>query len=229
MQPEEVAEFQHRHLRTRGYLSRWPRVLAGAPPSRDERRYAETYASLLHDTADRTGANVLVDSSKYPFDAYLLTHTSGIELSVVHLVRDPRAVAHSWATPKPLWPGDDAPRLKSFRPAASSAIWTVWNSMAALLRRHVPVRSLRYEDLVEAPEAHLAAIAGAVGLDPRAAATAATGPQHQVAGNPARFAGLDTPIRRDDRWRTEMPRRRRLEASLPALPLLHRYGYSLRG
>lgn len=228
MPPEEVARFQQEHLRTRGYLSRWPRVLAGAPPSRDERRYAETYASLLRDTATRTGATVVVDSSKYPFDAYLLARTPGIELSVVHLVRDPRAVAHSWATPKALWPGDDAPQLKSFRPAASSGIWTMWNSMASLLHRHVPVRTLRYEDLVDAPEAHLAAIAAAVGLEQRASARV-TVDQHQVAGNPVRFTGIDTPIRRDDRWRTEMPRARRVEASLPALPLLRRYGYSLRG
>jgi hypothetical protein len=53
-------------------------------------------------------------------------------------------------------------------------------------------------------------------------------PSHTVAGNPMRFRTGPTQLRRDDAWRTELPRgRRRLVTALTA-PLLARYGYLRR-
>ena len=50
---------------------------------------------FYHDLARVTGASVIVDSSKSPALAALLTQVPGIELHVVHLVRDLRGVVSS--------------------------------------------------------------------------------------------------------------------------------------
>jgi len=47
-----------------------------------------------------TGARVIVDSSKVPTGGAALFQMAGITPAVVHLVRDPRAVAYSWRRPK---------------------------------------------------------------------------------------------------------------------------------
>jgi hypothetical protein len=230
MTPDDVARFQATHLRTRHYVTAWPRLRAGSA-SEDERRYAATYARLHECVAATTGANVVVDSSKYPLDAYLLSRLADVDVRVVHLVRDPRAVAHSWGTPKQVTPEADSVALRRFRPAASSTIWTTWNAMVERLLRHLPVHTVRYEDLVAEPVAALGAIAAFAGvpldgpIDPASLRRTAN---HMVAGNPVRFRSGDVPLVEDERWKTEMSRRHRVEATLPALPVLRHYGYPVR-
>lgn len=58
--------------------------------------------------AETTQSSVIVDSSKLPSYAWLLSQVPEIDLRVVHLVRDPRAAAWSWLRKKDL--PDDAPR-----------------------------------------------------------------------------------------------------------------------
>lgn len=230
MAAAELARFQADHLRTRDYATAWPR-LRFRSPSADEVRYARTYAALHEHLAATTGASVVLDSSKYPLDAHLLARAAGVDLRVLHLVRDPRAVAHSWGTPKALTPDAGAPTLKRFRPAASSTIWTTWNAMVRSLLRGLPVHTLRYEDLVADPAAAIAGIASFAGVPveaPLDLAPLGRAPNHMVAGNPVRFARGDVTIVEDRRWTTDMAARDRLEATLPAVPMLRRYGYPLR-
>ena len=47
------------------------------------------------------GAGVVIETSKRAQDAALLAGVPGIEHYVLHLVRDPRAVGHSWRRAKP--------------------------------------------------------------------------------------------------------------------------------
>ena len=230
MAADELARFQADHLRTRDYVTAWPRLRFRSPTT-DEVRYAQTYAALHRCLADTTGARLALDSSKYPLDAHLLARVGAVDVRVLHLVRDPRAVAHSWGTPKALTPEAGAPTLKRFRPAASSAIWTTWNAMVRDLLRELPIHTLRYEDLVADPPAAVEAIAAFAGVpvegpvDPSALGQH---PNHMVAGNPVRFTTGRVPIVEDRRWITDMAARDRLEATLPALPLLRRYHYPVR-
>ena len=60
--------------------------------------YADSLASLYGSLARVTGSRVIVDSSKLPAYAAVLGSIDGIEVYVVHLTRDPRAVAYSWAS-----------------------------------------------------------------------------------------------------------------------------------
>ena len=45
---------------------------------------------------DVTSAELIVDTSKPPSFGYVLQHLEGIDLRIVHVVRDPRGVAYSW-------------------------------------------------------------------------------------------------------------------------------------
>jgi len=58
--------------------------------------YSEALEKLYQAIAEVTGKRLIVDSSKYPTYSYLLGLLPTIDLSIVHLVRDPRAVVHSW-------------------------------------------------------------------------------------------------------------------------------------
>ena len=44
-----------------------------------------------------TGSPVVVDSSKHVSLAFALSHDADLDLRVLHMVRDPRAVAYSWS------------------------------------------------------------------------------------------------------------------------------------
>jgi hypothetical protein len=80
-------------------------VLVARPGSRKRRdpefaSYVETLGKLYSAISRHSGARVIVDSSKGPVDAAVLGAVQGITPYYVHLVRDPRAVIHSWSRKK---------------------------------------------------------------------------------------------------------------------------------
>jgi hypothetical protein len=173
------------------------------------------------------GAEVVVDSSKFPAEAAALCRMPDLDVRVLHLVRDPRATAYSWR------------RVKSYIPAMgvarSTAYWTGFNLASERVGRAFPDRYLRvrYEDFAERPAEVTAAVMRLAGLDgppPVDAAGAATlGLNHTVTGNPDRLRRGPVTISADDAWRRGLPRGEALVATGLALPLLRRYGYGLTG
>ena len=95
---------------------------------------------------DVSGAAWIVDSSKLPSFAYLLSLTKDINLSILHLVRDPRAVAFSWKRRA----------INGHRASIWKApiLWTLRNRAAYAFKRYstVPYSLIRYEDFVSHPE-----------------------------------------------------------------------------
>lgn len=180
-----------------------------------------------------TGATTLVDTSKLP--ASLWTASFGERpLDVIHLLRDPRAVAYSHrrAKPDPTRVFDPTPegRMMVRHSAMNSSIGWLWTLFAAerVLRERVkrrgdaPARNLRYEDLVTDPVAALRPFApdGA-----SAVAEALVGPSgHGIAGNPARLQWR--PVRADDEWQRRLPRVPRLVTSAMSVPFARSYGYT---
>lgn len=225
------------------HVLRWPRVprllrqrpgrLAGWPQ-------LEAYTSHLSDVyrsiAETTGAGVIVDSTKWPASPTPLGLVPGVDVRIVHLVRDPRAVAFSWRRRK-RWkdrPGDrEMPR---YGVLFSMASWWARNLTAETVRRrHPPEHSttIRYEDLVRRPRDTVATIAELVGLGdadlPFAdARTALLEPTHTVGGNPGRLDNGRVELRVDDQWIEDQQTGDRLVSTLLAMPLLGRYGYRIR-
>src|SRR5262249_49384217 len=68
--------------------------LAGPGFRADAARYGEYYGSLYRAMAAEAGAACVVDASKWPVQALALAR-GGIDVRVIHLVRDVRGVAHS--------------------------------------------------------------------------------------------------------------------------------------
>ena len=190
-------------------------------------RYAETLARLFRATSDKTGAHVIVDSSKRPSDAAMLTLVEGVDLYAVHLVRDPRAVAHSWSKRNS--------RVGRHGVVKSTTNWVLWNLAAASVRRKLGGRAMlvRYEDFVAEPRRVIEDIVALVGEDASAVPALAgnrlqLGTNHTVSGNPSRFRTGEIEVSPDHRWLRELSGWKWWVATVLALPLLGRYGYPVR-
>jgi sulfotransferase family protein len=178
-----------------------------------------------------SGADVVIDTSKEPQFASILTRIDGLDLRFVHLVRDSRAVAYSWLRkkrmPSPI--GEEAfmPRF----PAADTAPkWVIWNLAFHALSRRYPYARVNYEDFVGSPRAALTRIGGVTGApEPPESAVAATkvslGDHHIFSGNPMRAQSGWIELRCDDEWQFRQPARQFVGVTAATWPLLRRYGY----
>jgi hypothetical protein len=231
---EEMVELQRLVDRFR----RLPALAAGGLAPRTHTRvgvYADVFERLYRAVSETAGGAAVVDTGKSVTFAAILGRQPGLDVRVLHLVRDPRAVAHSWMRrrPMPEVRSGDA-YMATFSPLQSSLVWLGNNAATDALRLlRLPVTDLRYESLVAHPRTEaLARLArclpqGAAGVSSLEADEVAVGFQHTVAGNPVRFATGRVRLRADEEWRTAMrPGDRRLVA-LVTWPLLLRYGYRL--
>jgi len=196
--------------------------------------YGDIVSRLYQSIVAVSGARVVVDSSKDPSYAFVLEALPSIDLSVVHLVRDSRAVAYSWTRarvrPEIHWTVEYMQRRRPFR---SARRWAVNNALFDVLGRgHPRFVRLRYEDFVAGPTESLAALAAlpalARGLDTgHSAAVPRVGDAfvHSVSGNPSRFDGRPVRLTIDDEWQRSLPARDRRVVTLATAPLLARYGY----
>jgi len=222
-------------LLARGTRARHVPRLVGSPTRR--RRFVAgldelpaTLHALYEAIAAESGAEVIVDSSKLPTYGAVLGEVPGIEVSTLHLLRDPRAAGYSWLRRKPL-PDKPGAVMQRQGPLHSAALWTLWNATAeALGRGSASYRRLRYEDLIAEPEPQVRAIAAWVGQELRPSPFVAPdrvrlAPAHGVAGNPSRFTTGEVTLREDDAWRTELRRADRWRIDAVTWPLLVRHGY----
>lgn len=175
--------------------------------------------------AEHGGDRLIIDGSKYPAEAATLLGRSDLEVRVLHIVRDPRATAFSYRRAKDY--------IDPMSPSRSSAFWTAFNLASEAVGGAAGTRYLRvrHEDLCAQPREVVGEVmrfAGLTGEPPvDQAGRVRLGPNHTVTGNPDRLSGGEAVIRADERWRTGLSRRETVAATLPALPLLARYGYPL--
>ncbi len=198
-------------------------------------RYTDELARIYSAVAEQTDGDVIVDASKLVSFGYLLSHVPGLDVFVLHLVRDPRGAAYSWARKRERSDRGAGDRQMGRESALkSSLLWDVWNGSAERLWARAPQRyvRVRYEDVVADPARALAPVLAMLAMpDARlpilADGRVAMGVNHTVAGNPNRMAGGPLQLVDDDEWtRLMRPSTRRLVTGLTA-PLLRRYGYPL--
>lgn len=251
--PEVHAAGMAARLRARLRIRRLPGLLyrrwrgrapiAGHP---DDARLAALYAALARRVRGEAGAGetprppVIVDSSKLPPYGALLDGLPGIDLRVLHVVRDPRATGFSWRRRRPLDPAGGAvaggsERMMSRPPLwKASLLWLVWNAVTVRLWAGADrYLRIRYEDFAAAPEETIARVARFAGIDP--AVGPFVGPDqvrlertHSVAGNPVRHRTGTVPVRPDDEWRQGLGRWGYLLVTTLTMPLLRGFGYPLR-
>jgi hypothetical protein len=193
-------------------------------------RYATLSRTLYEALSTTSGKSVVVDSSKLPTRASALSRVPGIELSLIHLVRDPRGVA--WSMSKRLRADARAGVLRDAEamPAWKAALhWRRTNWEARwVAHRMAPgqAASLDYEYLTEDPVGALTSLQPVIGLDMAqlGSSVAAEEPLtsgHTVAGNRLRMQAHIT-VRRDDGWR-KMHTRDRMTVEALSWPYMNRH------
>jgi hypothetical protein len=229
----EVHTLQHQVARQRYTPRLATMALAGREYRTNAAKYGEYYAHLYRAIADAAGATCVVDASKWPVQALALSR-AGIDVRVIHLVRDVRGVAHSIAKRDVERPhalnGTDV--MWAERPVVTAARWTACQLQAELLARcGMPVARMRYEDFVRQPhrviEKALKELSLSPGPPPAMGAderSIVLGPSHGLSGNPSRFRSGEVTLSADEAWRTRMPLPSRIMVTAIGLPLLVRYG-----
>ncbi len=228
-----IAEFHDRALRTVAMRllatpSGRQRFLASAPPD---------YGNLLHRLYEAycqvSQAPLVIDSSKGPNYLFLLASLANVRVRVLHLLRDPRAVAFSWQRVR-IDPGGDGVTMLRYKPHETAALWSVWNWATEYVCHTLDISrmQIRYEELISKPEATVAAIRafGTAALDSNPPRRPSLGDEpsahaHIISGNPSRFSGTPR-IVEDREWEALMSVKDRLTVTALSLPAMGRYGYS---
>ena len=194
--------------------------------------------ALYRAAAEVAGADIVLDSSKTPLLAWVMAGESDLDLRVLHVTRDPRAVVYSWQRKK-FDPAKGADMHKGESPLGSSLAWLAWNGLAGALWGRPAQRGqylhVRYEDFADDPRAVLGRLlewlevaidpAGIIDADRRFRSV----PDHTIAGNPMRFQRGSVTIAPDTAWKEEASPWDNLLVSGITWPLLGKYRYPLRG
>jgi Sulfotransferase family len=190
-------------------------------------------ARIYRGVRDVSARQVVVDSSKLATYLVLLAQIPSVELHIVHLVRDPRAVAHSWLRPLIADPDGRSSMLR-VGAAKSAALWLIMNATVEWIARRLglPYVRVRYEDLVKDPARIVGQLRSEVLRESELDFEEAghldedidLGVVHIISGNPMRFRQGRMPIVEDAEWQNG-PRSRRAIVAAITFPLRWRYGY----
>lgn len=195
--------------------------------SGDLAMYLRYWERLYQAIGKISGERFIVDSSKDPSFGHILALSDEIDLSVIHLVRDSRAVAYSWTREKHD-PGTGKAMARQ-HPLQSALEWDLAEWAAnRLTRRVTPSMTLRYEDFVAEPESSMRQIMDLIGEPTQPALNGnrvRLSSGHAVSGNPMRFENGVVSIRNDDQWQAELPRISRIVVTAATWAGLSAYGY----
>ncbi len=233
---DRIADLRAAIDRTR-FIPRLAAQSLSARADRDLHEYTDYYLRVYQAIREVSGCQAIVDSSKHASLAFCLNRRPEVDLRVIHLVRDSRAVAYSWTTRVARPDASAESYMTTYSPVRAAGQWNAQNgAFQVLARRGAPVLRIRYEDLVASPAQTLGLITRFAGLQADPPSLAFLGsddagtwadlhPSHTASGNPMRFTTGRLAIRRDERWRTAMPARQRRTVTALTLPLLAHYGY----
>jgi hypothetical protein len=219
----------------------YPALRRRLQPALDE--YVGYYQHLYAAIGQVSGAPVVIDSSKHASLAFCLRSCPSIDLRVIHMVRDSRAVAYSWSKIVDRPEADTGSQMATYTPASAAMRWNLQNSALQLLTQlGTPTLRVRYEDFTADPASTLGRIAafaglpapppgnppptaGVLGTDEAGHWWAELTATHTASGNPMRFATGRVRVRQDDTWQAAMLASKRRTVTALTLPLLMRYGY----
>jgi hypothetical protein len=201
------------------------------------RVYGEAFLAAYRAVLAVSEESVVVDSSKYPLHGLFLTSMPDVDLVGMLLVRDPRAVAHSWQRrrlrPEVHWERREMPRHSVLR---SALAWNVSNRLTERIgKAGVDLRVQRYEDFVAKPLATLEEIASfalgerGVRLTDAVFEADPGKPRHTIAGNPVRLGRGRVEVRPDIAWEAEMSPLKQAIVDICCVRQMRRFGYRVAG
>lgn len=194
--------------------------------------YIDFLRGVYRAAASQSGAKVLIDSSKFPTYGYLLQLIPEFDVKVVHLVRDPRAVAFSWSKTKTQPDPDEELYFRKYGTMGSTIRWSARNLASLWVNTnkasdHVIVR---YEDFIQNPANELTRIIEMIGMGTSKlpvsdAKTLIIEQSHSIWGNSSRLIHGPVPLKMDDLYQREQKILDKLIATMFSLPLLGKYDY----
>ena len=198
------------------------------------RRYADVLSRLYQAIGQVSGARVIVDSTIDPAYGFLLKYVPGLDLRLVHLVRDSRATAFSWTRWQRRTDRVDAVVYQRRIPPVLTAIrWDLYHLLIHLLSASVSSQVLvRYEKFVASPQREIRRIVEHLDeeIDEHDLSFIAPGEvhletNHTVAGSLMRLRTGRLPVRVDDEWEDTMGSVDRRVVTALTWPFLRLYGY----
>jgi hypothetical protein len=201
-------------------------------------RFSGYLEKLYASIRKQAGSRVIIDCSKSVSYGHVLESMDTIDLYVVHIIRDPRGVAHEKLKTKKYQPGDEKPVYAGrYSLLESSITWDVQNLAAELFwsRFKGKYLKIRYEDFVDKPKETVERILRM--MNEESAFSLPFIEEHKVrldslshsaAGNPVRFNSGIVEIKPDLEWLREMSTEKRILVTSLTWPLLLKYDY-LRG
>jgi len=196
-------------------------------------QYLQMTGALMEAIREVSGKTLIVDSSKRPARALILSMIPQVDLRVVHLVRDFRGVAWSG---KKRFVRDEKRGVTKNDPGKTvlrmAAVWGASNVLSSWVRRKIPSSHsirIRYEDYVTKPEDALRQIGQLIEMDMSVVirAVAAQRPMqigHTIAGNRLRMSG-EVRLRPDTEWISKLSDWDRRQCWALTGWLMRLYGY----
>jgi|Deesub1362B_J571_1020462.scaffolds.fasta_scaffold00139_45 hypothetical protein len=193
--------------------------------------YVSILERLYKSIAKVSGCNVLIDSSKIPDHGFILREIPGVELYVIHLVRDSRAVAYSWqrkkVRPEIYWT-EAYMHQRGLLEAVKE--WILFNLFTQLLKKKADYYKLvLYERLTALPKDTVEGIINWIGTTYNdlkffiEEKTLKMGVDHTVSGNPFRFKQGEIAICSDEEWKQKMSFLKKLAVGIITWILLSYY------
>ncbi|OAP39798.1 sulfotransferase [Sinorhizobium glycinis] len=195
--------------------------------------YALHTKRLFDAMASCSGRQIIVDSSKLPGRALALAQIPGVDMRIIHVVRDGRGVA--WSLLKAYDRDVKSGLQKEIKPKPvfrTALRWNIVNLAVEYLSRKLgpqKVMRVRYEDFASNPAAAMQQIGAFLELDLSQVGSslqsgASIEPGHQVAGSRLRMRP-SIALTKDETWRTGMPAAQQLSFQRLGGWMLRRYGY----
>lgn len=230
LDPQLLANYHDRYCRS----SYFAKLSSSSNRSPELIEYLNHLENLYTGITSQSGCQFIVDTSKHPSYALALSLLPSCELHIIHLVRDPRAVAFSWQRRKLQSDGHTQQYMPQYSAVKSTLLWSMWNISFELLqkRSHLNYLRLRYEDFVHSPMHTIRLIMANLSQPPISAGpfindhSVSLRPTHTIAGNPNRFTTGAVSIHEDDQWKTQLPLKEILTIETISWMLLRRYGYT---
>jgi Sulfotransferase family len=199
------------------------------------KEYVSHLTRLYAAIARVSGATTIIDTSKDPNFASLLTYMPSSDVRIIHLVRDSRAVAYSWTRNKQLSsPIGDQKFMERFKPLDTAPRWLAWNAAFHIFAaRRAPYMRVSYESFVETPRDILCRFSLFADESLVLSTSQLTdkkvklGRHHIFSGNPMSDRTGWLEIGLDDEWQTMLPTRQFAQVTAITLPLLRLYGYPI--
>lgn len=195
--------------------------------------YKSFLSEFYNEVSSLSGRKRIVDSSGSAIHGIILSEVGGINVSMIHLIRDPRAVANSNKRVKNNPASSRKNEMSRKGVVRTSISWRVVNKILDFLRENKFESSTiaRYEDLFLNPSVEFPCLSERVDFEFEnekifdGPSTVFFEDDHMGQGNPIRFKNGKVDLYLDDKWKIEMHEVDKLVCYLMCYDMLEEYSY----